>query len=156
MFKKMENEGGSSGDGSLLEDYIVPVYENGKWLNGFQQSDFNFYNVTFEDDCISLTQKPYGIWTNTAYYSQYQRFGMLVSPGHYQYGTCNSTASLPTVCTSGTGRITCRDESLSGDMVFLTFPLSANNGWYLCHRADSGTLKIYGIYLLANEMNYRN
>ena len=147
---------GSSGGGGT-DPNLVTVYEKGTWGSGFSQSTFNYRNATHNADNISFGgSEGDGLYSQTDYTSTYKGVRIVFTTTNTnssrlaQFGINTTSASLPSIISSGTGRVssgTTRPVYPEEQTVGIT--LSAGNGFYI--GCDSGfPMSIIGIYFVKN------
>lgn len=145
--------------GGGIDPNLVVAYKDGEWQNGFSATDFKYNNGSQQSDHIAIVGSAGdGIYCQTDYSSQY--IGVRIAytttntnvSRYNQSGTCTTSASLPSIINSGSGRydyMECNAVFSEEQQIGIT--LSSGRGFFFGCQSNSYPIKIKAIYFVKSN-----
>lgn len=140
---------GSGGGGT--PDYLAQVYKNGVWDNTLKTL-IKTNSVTEGSAYLTIgTSQGSGIYINTDESATYSGLIVVISDNsaaYRQWGICNTGATLPTIITGGSGRVTYWYNATNEAYRAVTIPIQTGKGVFYGISTNGSTCNITEIYLV--------
>ena len=139
-----------SGGGSDF-DFLIPLYKNGIWYDVDGISVEQKYEVTENEDSISLNVYASGITLGNNTGNGISVLVVLKNPVTsilVQYGNAERTATLPTIISRGTGR---HFYTRGGAYKLLAYAdIKSNYNAFIAREGGDAVIEIVGVYIAIN------